>query len=271
MSFFSSGSHWYQIDANGLVQPCHDIGLREARKLNAFPSITTILKERANPALETWKQNQLFDAITNNKKKRNESEEEYRQRISDIASKTGKDAADFGTRLHDALDQFPQMTIDTELAPYVEKFAPSYHKHVKHRIASEIMLVDKDIGVAGRTDLVAETYEWGPAIIDYKTSKFKGGKASFWDSYRIQLAFYAKTYQKTMGLKQPPAIINVGINSLEPTEPQWKVYTVDEQNTAYAEFLATAFLWFSTKKYWPTNNNQRWIAHFNVDGQLYSA
>jgi hypothetical protein len=117
---------------------------------------------------------------------------------------------------------------------------------------------------------VAETYEWGPAIIDYKTSRFKSGKASFWESYRIQLAFYAKAYQKQFNLEQPPAIINVGINSDKPMEPQWKVYTVDEQEAAYAEFMATAFLWFSTKDYWPTNK-KRWTVHMGVNGKVISS
>lgn len=269
MSFFGSSSHWYQLDASGAIAPAHDIDLRTARKIRAFPSITTILKERANPALETWKQNQLFDAISKNKKKRGETEEEYRQRIAEIAGKTGKDAADFGTRLHDALDIFPQTTIDTELAPYIDAFAPSYHKHVKQRVASEIMLADSELGVAGRTDLIAET-EWGLAIIDYKTSKFRGKTASFWESYKVQLAFYAKAYQKTMGLAKPPVMVNVGINSEKPMEPTWKVYTVDEQEAAYAEFLSIAFLWFSTKDYWPTTQT-RWNAHFSVNGKLHSA
>lgn len=269
MSFFSQSSHWYQVDASGAIAPAHDIDLRSARKVNAFPSITTILKERANPALETWKQTQLFEAVVNNPAFSGESSEDYRKRIAEIASKTGTEAADFGTRLHDALDLFPQMTIDVELAPYVEKFAGGYFKNVKSRVASEIMLADTEVGIAGRTDLIAET-EHGLAIIDYKTSKFKKGKPAFWDSYKIQLAFYAKAYQKMMGLNKPPRCINVGINSLEPTEPVWHVYSVDEQEAAYAEFLAIAFLWFSTKKYWPTSKS-RWNAHFNVNGKLHSA
>jgi hypothetical protein len=146
------------------------------------------------------------------------------------------------------------MTIDQDLAPYIEAFAPAYHDMVSERVSSEIMLADEDVGVAGRTDLVAVTKEHGLAIIDYKTSKFRNGKASFWDSYKIQLAFYAKCYQKQFGLKKPPRIINCGINSEQPMMPQWKVYTVEEQEQAYKEFLCIAYLWFSTKKYWPMND-----------------
>jgi hypothetical protein len=257
MSFFQQSSHWYQLGSDGNLTPQHDYTLRDARKHKAFPSITTILKERANPMLDMWKMNQLFDAVVNNPKSVNETEEQYKDRIGEIAGKKGKDAADFGTRLHDALDQYPQLPLEHDLRPFVEKFGPEYDKRIKTRLASEIMLHDPYTGVAGRTDLVADTYEYGVAIIDYKTSKFKKGKASFWDSYRIQLAFYAHCYQVKMNLPAPPTIINVGINSLEPDVPQWKVYTLEEQEQAYREYLAIAFLWFSTKDYWPKGDFTR--------------
>lgn len=271
MSFFQQSSHWYQLNADNTLTPQHEYTLRDARKTNAFPSITTILKERANPTLDTWKMNQIFEAVANNPKAADETKKQYKERISEISAKIGKDAAEFGTRLHDALDQYPQLPLEQDLRPYVEKFAPEYNNRIKHRIASEIMLYDPYTGVAGRTDLVADTYEHGIAIIDYKTSKFKKGKAAFYDSYKIQLAFYAKCYQMKMGLAEVPAIINVGINSLEPDVPQWKVWTKEEQEHGYAEYLAIAFLWFSTKDYWPTGDHTRWLTHFQANNKLITA
>jgi hypothetical protein len=252
MSFFSQSGHWYTV-TDGTIASAHDLDLRSARLVNAFPSITTVLKERANGALDTWKQDQLFQAMVAHPYK-GDNLEQYKRFISELASKKGTDAADFGTRLHDALDIYPQMTLDPDLAPYVEAFAPSYDAIVLERVSSEIMLADSDVGIAGRTDLVAVTKDHGLSIIDYKTSKFRNGKAAFWDSYKIQLAFYAKCYQKQFNLKKPPRIINCGINSEEPMAPQWKVYTEEEQEQAYKEFMCIAYLWFSTKKYWPMSD-----------------
>jgi len=252
MSFFAQSGHWYTV-TDGVMASAHDLDLRSAREVNAYPSITTVLKERANGALDTWKQDQLFQAMVAHPYK-GDSIEQYKQFISELAGKKGTDAADFGTRLHDALDIYPQMTLDHDLAPYIEAFAPAYDEMVRERVCSEIMLHDADVGVAGRTDLVAETKEYGLAIIDYKTSKFRNGKAAFWDSYKIQLAFYAKCYQKQHNLDVAPRIINCGINSEEPMKPQWKVYTVEEQEQAYKEFMCIAYLWFSTKKYWPMSD-----------------
>lgn len=271
MGFFSQSSHFYKCPKDGPIEAAHDLDLRQARKVNAFPSITTVLKERANAGLDTWKQNMIFDTVVKNPRGSDETVEDYKDRIAELSGKKGSEAADFGTILHDALDQYPQLPLDPDLRPYVQAFAPSYEKHVKERVCSEIMLADYDLGVAGRTDLIADTYEWGLAVIDYKTSKFKSGKPSFWSSYIVQLAFYAKTYQKMKGLKDCPVIINVGINSENPTEPVWKRYSTEEQQAAYAEFLAIAFLWFSTKNYWPTTSFKRWIAHFQVNGSLHSA
>lgn len=275
MSFFSQSGHWYVVNRDGSIEPRHEFGLADARKVSAFPSITTILKERANPGLDKWKENQLFAAIMANPMREGEDIKDYRKRIAAEASKTRDYAATFGTRLHDALDIYPEkVTTDQQLVPYVEKFAPSYNRIVKKRIASELMLADPDLGVAGKTDLIADTYEWGLAIIDYKTSKFKAGKASFWDSYKLQLAFYAKAYQKKMGLAETPVIINCGINSDEPMEPQWKRYSTNEQNQAYSEFLAVAYLWFCTNNYWPTSRSGfggEWGIHVQTNGKLISA
>jgi hypothetical protein len=271
VSFFSQSGHWYVRNASGEIEAAHDLDLRKARKVNARPSITTVLKERSNPALDTWKQNMIFDAVIENPMFPGEAVENYKGRISQISAKPAKEAADFGTQLHDALDLYPKACSDSKLKPYVDLFGPSYDKVVKHRVCSEVMLCDDDIGVAGRTDLIADTFEWGLAVIDYKTSKFKGKPPSFWASYKLQLAFYAKAYQKANGLAETPAIVNCGINSECPTEPAWKAYTREEQDQAYAEFLAVAFLWFCSKNYWPMGDHNRWIMHAQINGKLISS
>ena len=90
------------------------------------------------------------------------------------------------------------------------------------------------------------------------------------DSYRCQLAFYAKAWQKSHGLSYTPRIINVGINAEEPCPCQHQVYTVEEQEQAYREFLATAYLWFSTKKYWPVGEGS-WKLQFAIGNNTITA
>ena len=61
----SESQHWYDrngtpaysvIAKNGVPRPTT---LRDARKLNLVPSVTTILNVAAKPALEAWKLNQI--------------------------------------------------------------------------------------------------------------------------------------------------------------------------------------------------------------------
>ena len=67
-----SPSHWYlpdgtayhevpRTDGNGM----RSATLRDARKVNAFPSVTNILGVLAKPALDAWKQEQaILAALT---------------------------------------------------------------------------------------------------------------------------------------------------------------------------------------------------------------
>lgn len=265
----SSGGHWYLFN-QGQVQAAHHLGLAGARTCNAFPSVTTVLKERANEGLIIYLKRQVFTAMLENKRKKGETEDAYRERIFELAKEHSLKAADFGTALHDAMEAYPQAPLDEKLRPYFEHFARWHEEHVVERIAVEAAVADPDIGVAGCVDLIAVTRSHGLAVIDFKTSEFKYGKARFWPSYRAQLAFYAVAWQKKMGLPRPPAILNLGINSAEPMPCQHKAYTVEEQTQAYRDFLATAYLWFSAKNYWPVGQ-RAWGLHMQVDGKLLSA
>ena len=90
MSFFSQSGHWYTV-TDGTIASAHDLDLRSARLVNAFPSITTVLKERANGALDTWKQDQLFQAMVAHPYK-GDNLEQYKRFISELASKKGTSA-----------------------------------------------------------------------------------------------------------------------------------------------------------------------------------
>lgn len=270
MSKTNENGHWYLPNPNGTGEPAHHLGLAEARKVVAFPSVTTVLKERSNEGLIYYIKRQVFQATRENKKLKKETDDEYMKRIFDIAKEHAMNAANRGTNIHSVLEKYPSRTSDQELAPYFDVFAEWYQENILATIETEVCVVDHDIGVGGTIDLVAETKQWGLAIIDYKTSEFKYGKARFWPSYRAQLAFYAKAWQKRCGLSRPPAIVNVGINSTEPLPCQHAAYTVDEQEQAYREFLATAYLWFSSNKYWPVSPGS-WGIHMHVGSKLISA
>jgi hypothetical protein len=66
--FATSAGHWYTLDG----EPCYTIvgkngaerntTLRDARTMALVPSVTTIIRQAAAPALEKWKRDQLLMA-----------------------------------------------------------------------------------------------------------------------------------------------------------------------------------------------------------------
>lgn len=270
MSKTNESGHWYIPSDNGTGTAAHHLGLAGAREVKAFPSATTVLKERSNEALIYYVKKQVFLATREHKKKKGETEDAYMKRIFEAANEHSNKAKELGTLLHHALENYPAMPTDPKLKPYIEHFDDWYKENIVETIATEVCVVDNDIGIGGTIDLVANTKRWGIAIVDYKTSEFKYGKARFWPSYRAQLSFYAVAWQKRLGLPTTPAIVNVGINSTEPMPCQHVAYTLEDQQQAYREFLATAYLWFAKSNYWPVGQSS-WGVHMKVGNRIISA
>lgn len=254
-----SSSHYYQLTEDGQVVPQYEATLREARKLNLFPSPTTIEKDiRANPTLGRWIKNEVAKAFVANPRFPGEDDEAYAARCLAVADSIAKDAAARGTAIHDAIEH--GFTSDPIIRPFLEAYLPWQDRNVKSIFGHEVMLCDKRIGVAGKTDMVVEHNEYGPTIIDIKTMKFRDGKPSFWDSYPRQVSFYAEAWRQKHG--ELPRIMIVGIDSQNPSPPQEKLYTMEEQAMAHKSFLCQSWLWFSSKPmggFWPVG---RWEPSF---------
>ena len=81
----------YQIEgANGKIR---NTTLRDARKHDLVPSVTTILNVAAKPGLENWKLQQVLLAALTLPKRDQESESEYIDRIITDSKEQGRAAA----------------------------------------------------------------------------------------------------------------------------------------------------------------------------------
>lgn len=255
---FRSGGHWYQKD--GKEQ--HSADLRIARKTSLYPSVTSIDKDAfKNSFLEEWSKRQLAKAASGNPKQLHETAEDYEQRIYDISMEKVEEAAQFGKELHDGIEHFPQMPLDTSLHPWLLKFEPWFNANIHEVIAREKVLVDHDLGVAGKCDCIARRN--GKIIIpDWKSQDVKKDekgrkKPAFYDSYPRQLAFYAVAYAKEVGMfPDIPDCISVVIDSNEPDEPFTKEWSKDDIYDNYRDFVCGAYLWFSKRNYWPQANGK---------------
>ena len=108
-------SHWYITDATS-IQPYHSVPyagkrgangetrsttLRDARKVNAFPSVTNILSILHKEFLVAYKINQAILAALTLPKITGETEDDFAQRVVTDSREHAASAARLGSRLHE--------------------------------------------------------------------------------------------------------------------------------------------------------------------------
>ena len=256
---FNKGSRFYNC-RGGYPVGMDDADLRVARKLNLFPSITTLDKSFfKNEGLEKYAKNQLAQAAYAYPRMEHETEETYCNRIYQISLEHSKKAANFGSEVHEAIDHYPQMPLNPDLHPWMERFGVWYDKNIGDTIAAEKVMVDHDLGVAGRCDRVCIHKPTGRRMVpDWKTqgvSKNPKGKKTpgFYDSWVRQLAFYAICDAKEQGVypQQVPMVMSVVIDSNEPDDPFVKIWDDEEVKLAYEEVSLASYHYFRKRNFWP--------------------
>src|SRR4249920_3822306 len=94
--------------------------IADARKLGLLPSVSTIFEVLAKPELDDWKARQVTMAAFMKQPKPGETPEAYHGRIMQEADKPRDSAADLGTCIHKAIEQFfAGEAYDQELKVYV--------------------------------------------------------------------------------------------------------------------------------------------------------
>ncbi len=247
--------HWYQpngqpfysiIGANGNQRA---VTIRDARKIGAVPSVTTVLSLLAKPALETWKVKQGILAALTLPRIDNEPEDAYLSRILSDGGQQAKAAAEEGTRIHDAIE------CAYKDQPVIDFYGP------------HVAAVKAEIGrlFPGVTDWVAEAYFAHPdgfggkidlhspstgITIDYKGKEgdFSDGKKLAYDQNE-QLG----AYQHGIGFKPAPGA-NIFVSRTHPGKVCGHVWTPEEMAQGRDIFLATLAVWKLRRGYDPRSN-----------------
>jgi hypothetical protein len=226
--------HWY--DKTGA--PKHhegkggkDTTLREARKLNLYPSVTTVGQVVAKFALTNWLQeeaalvagNEAFadgygiypDAMLVRDLGDTKDRKWARKMVAKAKEKTMA-KADAGTDIHDLLERYQKhdvvKTVDVPMCAAVhglieEKTGLDFIEDFE----AEMRFCDTKHGYAGMCDLSGE--EW---IIDYKSKDTVSPKTRGFPEQAEQLAAYAH------GLGYPNArLANVFISREDPSQVVW--------------------------------------------------
>lgn len=238
--YCQSGSPRYTVTgANGRERPTT---LRDARKDGLCPSVTTVLQVIDKPALTTWKVRQGILAALTMPKVAGESEDAYLSRILTDSQQQARDAADEGTRIHDAIE------CGFLRRPYPDHYQP-HVAAVRAKVAELFpgvvdWIVERSFahpsGYGGKVDLHSPSTG---IVIDHKgkDGDFTDGKKLAWDQH-YQLA----AYQHGLCLRRAPAA-NLFFSRTHPGKVAAHVWTTGDIDEGLDVFLCALALWKAIK------------------------
>lgn len=242
--------HWYNSDGELIETVTMGNGrtrrttLADARKHGYIPSVTTIMTVVAKPQLERWKIKQSIMAALTLPRIDGESDEEWLKRIEQDSQKQAKEAAEEGTRVHDAISRaYMGLSVEPKYAPHVEA-AQSEVKKLFPDIddwETEKSFVSH-IGFAGRVDLHSPSTG---VVVDFKGKDggFMDGKKMAYDQNQ-QLA----AYQKGLGFHFTECA-NVFFSRTHPGAVASRIWSIDEIKIGWEIFKASHKLWVALKNF----------------------
>jgi hypothetical protein len=241
----SESGHWYTqegkpayttVGSNGKVR---NTTLRDAKKLNLLPSVTTVMSVAAKPGLEAWKQQQLLLASLTLPKDENESLENYAKRILEDSRQQARDAADRGTAIHAEIQAFYEGDLKKMNIPYVRKVIGAIQSHFGDRTWISEASFAAPHGYGGKVDLHCHD-----TVIDIKTKEFSpDDKITLFDEHYMQLAAYS------VGLKiHPPRCANVFVSTIDPYPVIVLEHEPQDIQRGWEMFLALLSFWKAKSK-----------------------
>ena len=239
--------HWYWPDG----RPAYEVpgakgqpvnpDIRHARKLGLVPSVTTILRVLAAPALERWKREQYALAALTLPRLADETDAAFLKRLDADAQAWTRQRADDGTALHAAIEQEARG----------EAFDPRFAPHVARVKEALSKLPPSFVG-------------------DFKSKDTFEGKDRarlFYDEHVMQLAAYRRGFPTELpcpitfaqafahpdgyggridvlrGQIEPDTPLVSIMIAIEPADIEVKVWTTDEARRGLALFQCALQLW----------------------------
>lgn len=256
----NQAAHYYTL--GGLPRHTNSNGkpttLRDARKENLLPSVTTIMKIMAKPQVEAWEIEQAILASVTLPRKPDEAADAFAGRIVADMDRVCEHARQFGDALHNGIEHInrtgelpPAMSPIAVAYPRLIEWLKKYLEWFKDSIAKvyscESVIVHGNAGYAGRVDLHAHHYGYGDCVIDFKSQRVRK-RVEFYDDWIYQLSAYQ---QKLPGTK----CLSVAIPSNEPSAPVEKLWTDTEAKEGWEVFQCLLNLWQKVKGYKPNEQS----------------
>jgi hypothetical protein len=241
----AESSHYYM--ATG--ESCHG-DLRSARKVGAYPSVTTILAA-AGPSktgLMNWKEEQAILSALSLPRESGETDADFAKRVVLDSRKEVEAAAARGTHIHSLAEILINGEEPGELVNGYEAHFESlkeWHSCCVTKVhASESVMVNEAEGYAGRVDLIADIHGV-IEVVDFKTRKFKNGKAAAYESDVWQLSAYAYAFTDE-GMACRNVLIDPVTGQLQEIR-----YTAKQIHEGFEMFTLLCEVWRRLKKYDP--------------------
>ena len=229
----SEAGHWYTRDGTprytitGSNGKERNTTLRDARKENLVPSVTTVLNVAAKPGLIVWMQRQVLLAALTLPRRDDEPEEAYLERIIGDSKEQGKAAADAGTEIHAAIQGFYEAQPIGKHLEHIEgcKNALDGHFGALPWVCEKAFA--HELGFGGKVDLHASG-----AVVDIKTKEFTDpSKVDGYDEHLMQLAAYR------VGLRMPEArCANVFVSRSVPGLAVVKEWSAEDLQRGWTMF-----------------------------------
>lgn len=214
----SEAGHWYDsktgeprytiVGKNGKERPTT---LRDARKLNLVPSVTTITRVMDKPGLTRYLQRQMFDATATTARREGEADNDYFTRCLAWANEHKEKAAARGTALHGDVEKYlagkphDLGNVDAEIVKQLTGIGVDLHGgKAEHSFAHPDRF-------GGKVDWHSQFH-----LLDFKTKdRIEDGKQLAWDEHAMQLAAYrhglgigsARCYNVFVGIEDGKVVL----------------------------------------------------------------
>jgi hypothetical protein len=242
--------HFYHPKTGALI----DGDLRDARKVGALPSPTTVLSLLGSYGLTEYFKRQMFEATATTARQPGWDDDTYYEAVKRFADEHGKTARERGGDFHTLVQQFHLSTLGRAAPPEVpahfssqyDAYSCWYESNVEHCLMVEETVFGD--GYGGRVDLVALLKDGRVAVPDVKTQDRKK-RAGFnhYLSWALQLGAYAGAVKDYT----PDCLISVIVSSNEPVVLE--AYEWPKPWTYYhGLFLGVLSVYCEEKQYFPT-------------------
>lgn len=186
----SESGHWYTKTGDTAYTVEGKTGLRsttlrDARKLDLVPSVTTILGVAAKPGLQTWLQTQVLLAALTLPRKEGEPEQDWLERVMSDSKAQTRQAADRGTAIHGVIESYFEQIPSQEWPPYVKNVEKALNDAFGAQLWNSEKSFAHELGYGGKVDLSAPNI-----VVDYKTKETDLAKVEPYHEHEMQLAAY---------------------------------------------------------------------------------